>query len=155
MINADRADGVVDRSDADDGEPRGTGLVMDQTVHRGGPSTAFNATWNPDGQKPDVLAIAPYIGPGDQINGGKLDGADPQIAAKFRALVDGSMADDVKGFRNIARNDGLPLVTYEGGQQLDTNGGAWSASPLIYAGYQHLLDQLNANGVKLFNHYTL
>jgi hypothetical protein len=61
----------------------------------------------------------------------------------------------VKPFRTIAQSYGLPLVTYEGGQQLDTNAGAWSANPLIYTEYLHFLDQLNANGVKLFNHYTL
>jgi len=129
--------------------------ALQNVVYSGGPSTPFNPTWNPSGQKPDVLAIAPYIGPNDPINGGKLDGADPQIATKYRASVDWTITNYVKTFRTIAQNYGLPLVTYEGGQQLDTNAGAWSANPLIYAEYLHFLDQLNANGVKLFNHYTL
>jgi len=133
----------------------GLNSALRDVVYSGGPNTAFNPTWNPYGQKPDVLAIAPYIGPDDPINGGKLDGADPQIAAKFRAAVDWTIINYVKPFRTIAQNYGLPLVTYEGGQQMDTHAGAWSANPLIYAEYQHLLDQLNANGVKLFNHYTL
>jgi hypothetical protein len=77
------------------------------------------------------------------------------IRERYRSNIDYCMSQYVQRWKGIAAEFRLPLITYEGGQQMDTNAGAWSADPGIYGEYRYFLDQLQAKGVELFCHYTL
>lgn len=113
-----------------------------------------SATYNPSSILPDAVACAPYIGPGDNVNGGTLDGAASDIATKYHANIVDSMNNYIPAWKAIATSLGVPLVTYEGGNQLSTNAGTWNANSAIEAEYTFQITQLATSGVKVFNHYT-
>lgn len=105
-----------------------------------------SATWNPTGQKADLIAIAPYVGSG-------LDGASANIQSQFRQDTDQVFIDRVLTAVTIAQKYNVPLGTYEGGQHLLTNAHQWSANQQIYNEYIYMFNKF-APYFKLFNHYA-
>jgi len=135
-----------------------------------GSSSVLNTTWNGKyQQKPDVLAVGPYVGPNDdalmyqrwletgenQTIYPKLDGAAADIKARYRANTDTCLTFYLQNFKQIAGTFGLPLVGYEGGQQMDTNADQWATNPAMYDEYLYFFDQVNEAGLILLNQYTL
>lgn len=115
--------------------------------------------WNPSGQKADAFAIAPYIGPSDDSANAKggsaiLDGAQANIAQQFRANVIYNYNHYIMPAVAMAKKYNMPLCTYEGGQQLTTNAGAWSSNPSIDSEYTYMLNLWKGAGFIFFNHYT-
>ncbi len=78
--------------------------------------------YNPHGTRPDVYAIAPYLG-----NIGE---------APTMADVDAALAE-VAHYKELADAQNVPLIAYEGGKQADVNNQA------IYDVYQKYLDGLS------------
>lgn len=113
-----------------------------------------SGTYNPSNVQLNYLAIAPYIGPSDSAGSGTLDGAESAIASRFDANVAYSYTNYVVSAATIASTYSLPLISYEGGQQLSTNAGTWSANPLIYTSYYNMLSTWSPK-LSLYNHYTL
>jgi hypothetical protein len=64
------------------------------------------------------------------------------------------MSNYIPAWKALATTLGVPLVTYEGGNQLDTNADAWATNAAIQAEYTYHMTQLEAAGVVMFNHYT-
>lgn len=104
----------------------------------------LNPKYNPNWQKPDVMAIAPYVG-------GGLKGSDPEIATKFRAETD-KVYEQMLVAKNIADQFGLRLGTYEGGQHLLDGADVFSKNPAIYDEYMYMLDKF-APLLEFFGHY--
>jgi hypothetical protein len=140
--------------------------ALKNVVYDGGSvfdASHYNPTWNPFGQKPDLLAIAPYIGPNDNAAGNapwpKLDGAAANMPDRFKANVDWVYANtnltSVQRAVPIAAKYNLPLSSYEGGQQLDTNADAWSKNPSIYDAYTYMLNKWAQARMVVFCHYTM
>ena len=116
----------------------------------------FNPVWNPNGQKADLFAIAPYIGPPDYAAGtGEIDGAAANVAARFRANVDWTYVNYIQPAIDIAERFDTPLGCYEGGQQLITNAAAWNSNPAIYDEYLYMLDKWKPANFEVFCNYTL
>jgi len=113
-----------------------------------------SSTWNPNSQKVDMGAVAPYIGPNDDAGSGLLDGNSANIATRFRANVDWNYTNYMLPAKAIANKYGFPLGCYEGGQQMNTNAGTWSSNQAIYNEYKYMFDKLNSVGLVMFNHYT-
>ena len=107
----------------------------------------FNPIYNPERQKLDLMATAPYVG--------GMDGAASDIQTQFRAKTDWAYKVEVMTYINEMAKYGVKVGCYEGGQHLLTNAGAWSHNPAIYDEYIDLLDRRNAAGLVMFNHYTL
>jgi hypothetical protein len=128
-------------------------------AYSGTGNKTLNVTWNTVGQEPDFLAIAPYIGPADLAANPDysviLDGSQSDIAARFRANVDYNYLHYITPALAIATEWAIPMVCYEGGQQLTTNAGTWSANAAIYDEYLYMLNKWIAAGFVFFCHYTL
>jgi hypothetical protein len=123
-------------------------IVYDGTVSSDYSGVPYNATYNPYGQNADVYALAPYVGSG-------LDGADPDIVAKFRTALSEKVTQ-VKVFKSSVINKyHYPLISYEGGQHLLNNADAFSRNPAIYGEYLNYLDTWKEEGFLMFVHYTL
>lgn len=106
-----------------------------------------SATYNPNNVLIDMLAIAPYIG-------GALNGADPDIAARFRAEVEMILTTDVaEAVADQAEFGIAALGTYEGGQHLLLNSKVWAQNPAVYAEYMNMLDRWSTV-FTLFMHYA-
>lgn len=103
-------------------------------------------SWNPTGQKADMIAIAPYVG-------GNLDGSSPTIQSQFRQDTDTKFTTRVLTAVAIADKYNVKLGAYEGGQHLTTNAHTWSANQQIYNEYLYMLDKF-APYFELFNHYA-
>lgn len=123
----------------------------------GTPDLTLNATWNPYKMVPDMLAFAPYIGPSDNTdpNYADIDGAAPDAQAKFHADIVDGMAHAWSDYRAVGTLYGIPMGTYEGGNQLSKNADVFNLSPAIYAEYTYFLDQIDSMDLVMFTHYTL
>ncbi len=134
--------------------------AIQEVVYSGAGNMTFNSTWNPDGQKPDLLAIAPYIGPNDDATGtGTLDGASANMPTLFQANVDwvysNTQYTSIQRAITISDKYNIPLGCYEGGQQLNTNADVWSNNPLVYDAYTYMLNKWMDAHFVLYCHYTL
>ena len=78
--------------------------------------------YNPNGTRPDVYAIAPYLGDIGSV--------------PTKADVDAIM-EHVKHWKEMADEQNVPLIAYEGGKQADVN------NQEIYDVYQYYLDNLS------------
>ncbi len=87
--------------------------------------------WNPNGTRPDVYAIAPYLG---------NIGSPPTMADVDAAL------SHVAHFKALADEQNVPLVAYEGGKQADVN------NQEIYDIYQKYLDGLSQHMAAYVNY---
>jgi hypothetical protein len=113
-----------------------------------------SAVYNPNNQKIDMLAIAPYVG-------SSLDGASPSIQSEFHHAIDEHASKNDDGSLGMitfavedAKTFGIPkLGTYEGGQHLLKNSMAWTSNPKIYDEYQYML-QRYSQYFSLFMHYS-
>lgn len=105
--------------------------------------------WNPNNEKIDMLAIAPYVG-------GSIDGASSAAQSQFHAEISALASGEPISFaKQDIKTFGIPaLGCYEGGQTLYTNANKWSANPAVYDEYKYMLDTWNSNGISLFMHYT-
>lgn len=109
----------------------------------------FNTKYNPYGQKPDLFAIAPYVGSG-------IDGAALDVETLFRNVTDATYTNGIANYITAVGNKfNYPIGTYEGGQHLLTNADIWSRNPLIYEGYTYMLNRWKDSGLVLFMQYTL
>jgi hypothetical protein len=125
-------------------------------MYDGTGTTNFSPKWNPNNQKADLLAIAPYFGPSDDAAGtGVLDGADPNIAVRFQANIDWNYVHYISNAIIIAAKYNTPLGCYEGGQQLNTHADQWSSNPAIYDAFAYMLSKWIPANFVMFNHYTL
>lgn len=116
----------------------------------------FNARWNPSGQKPDLFSTAPYVadyGPWNALV--SVNGLDPNIAVEWRNSVDWTANNHIKNYSQVVKAYGIPYGTYEGGQHLGRGASQWGTNPLIYSGYQYMLDKWQDTGMVVFTHYTL
>lgn len=106
--------------------------------------------WNPNGQKIDLMALAPYIGNG-------TDGADPNVLTKWKAEVDARTAGEpIATAKSQTKNNGIPLIgCYEGGMHHLQNANVFAASPQAYDAYTYMLDKWAANMNGPCNLYTL
>jgi hypothetical protein len=125
-------------------------------MYDGAGSANFNAKWNPNNQRADLFAVAPYFGPNDGAGGGGvLDGAAANIADRFKANVDSGYLDYVTGAVAIAAKYKTPIGCYEGGQQLSTNADKWSSNPAVYDAYTYMLNKWIPAHFVMFTHYAL
>ncbi len=98
-----------------------------------------DATLNPWGIKADAIALAPYIGH-KASNLSELEAEIPNITNKVRTA------------RNAARQKGVQLFAYEGGQHLTTNAATLCRDQAIYGIYRTYLDSMNQY-LDAFSHY--
>lgn len=116
----------------------------------------YNTRWNPTGQQPDMFSTAPYVADYGPWNAPvAVDGRASNIASEWRNSVDWSAENHIKNYARIMKAYGIPYGTYEGGQHLGRGASHWGTNPLVYAGYQYMLDKWQEAGVVLFTHYTL
>jgi len=101
---------------------------------------------NPNKQKADLFAVAPYVGSG-------LDGSAANVAASFHAEVDSKVTGYLTIAKDIANQYKVPLATYEGGQHLLNKAQIFSANPQIYDEYMYMLEKFSPFLV-FFNHYN-
>ncbi len=87
--------------------------------------------WNPNGTRPDVYAIAPYLGD---------IGRAPTMAD-----VDAALAE-VAHYKSLADEQNIPLIAYEGGKQADVN------TPEMYDIYQAYLNGLSQHMTAYVNY---
>lgn len=98
-----------------------------------------DATLNPWGIEADAIALAPYIGH-NASNLSELEAEIPNITNKVRTA------------RNAARQKGVQLFAYEGGQHLTTNAATLCRDQAIYSIYRTYLDSMNQY-LDAFSHY--
>jgi hypothetical protein len=111
-------------------------------------NTDYNTTYNPNKQKMDLMATAPYVGSG-------LDGSAGNIQSLFRAQIDWAYNVEVMTYINEMAKYGVKVGCYEGGQHLLKNSSTWSHNPAIYDEYIYMLNRWKAAGLVIFNHYVL
>jgi len=109
-----------------------------------------NATINQQQIMPDVFAIAPYTGHG-------LDASDPKIFEKLLAELSTTTEGWLKAQKKVADENGLKLVTYEGGQHLWAHGGdariSVNKDPRMGEFYTKYLDVMS-NYVSLYMNFV-
>ncbi|MEM7655694.1 MAG: T9SS type A sorting domain-containing protein [Bacteroidota bacterium] len=112
-------------------------------------------TYNPNNRKPEALAIAPYFG-GNGLNGGANNVFDllrQDIYGPRPGGGDGRLTD-VQQWHALAQSKGVPsLITYEGGQHIDSNPSGPNRDPEMYDVYLEYLNAID-DYLDLFCHYT-
>lgn len=109
-----------------------------------------SATWNPRGQKVDMLALAPYVGNGE-------NGASETLArwrSEVDELVTGYPINEAQSTHVIPF--GIPLFgCYEGGMHHLQGADVWARNPAVYDGYRYMLDRFATAFNGPFVHYTM
>lgn len=105
-----------------------------------------NTTYNPHGIKPDIFAVAPYIGDNESVT-------TANASANFRTKVDQSVAAGgytqkfkavVDGYNNTHSANKMVFSIYEAGQHYTLGGGAqknFNDNPNAYSDYMYMLDK--------------
>lgn len=101
--------------------------------------------WNPWGVKANAVAVAPYFGH-------KVSGDDPDVVAKLREAIAQVGASSAKHLA-ITKENGLSLITYEGGQHVIKKAAAINASPAMYDLYKEYLAEMSKYYTE-FVHYA-
>ena len=99
---------------------------------------------NPWGVKPTAIATAPYFGH-------KVEGTAADVAEQLRAAIKKS-AEDSARHHAIAREAGLKLIAYEGGQHVIKHGQAINRQAVMFDLYQEYLREMSKYFVH-FSHY--
>lgn len=109
-----------------------------------------SSQWNPNNQKIDLLASAPYPGGGS-------DGASSNMLAGFKSDVDKMVSGEpVKNLEDDSKTYGIPMIgCYEAGGGYYNNADKFSQNPQSYDAYQYMLNQLSQHLNGPCNIYTL
>ncbi|MDQ8184648.1 fibronectin type III domain-containing protein [Pelagicoccus sp. SDUM812002] len=99
---------------------------------------------NPNGREIDAYALAPYFN-------FTSSGDDEAMLAEVYENLKG--VDAHSAHYGVWSAEGIPLITYEGGQHLTTAGEAASRNPLMYNAYMAYLDAL-APFYQEFTHFV-
>jgi hypothetical protein len=106
--------------------------------------------WNPTQDRFDMLCLSAYFGQG-------ADGSSYTLAQAQSDIMNNVIGsnDGVASWKKTQQNAGIPFFgIYEGGQSVNNNAAMWDAKPEAATAEVFLLDQLAANGVDFFAHYT-
>lgn len=104
-----------------------------------------NPKFNPWGIKATAVAVAPYFGR-------KVAGDDPDAVAKLREEIKSSAQNSAQHYK-IAHENGLSLISYEGGQHIITKAAAINADPAMFGLYQEYLREMSKY-YDVFIHYA-
>ncbi len=104
---------------------------------------------NPTGAKPDVYAIAPYV-PGNPADASTYN--YEKMSGELHSYVEAAIREN----KALADEHGIPLVTYEGGQQFFGSPGVatLNRSQDMYDFYIDYMNTLAKNGIRLFMQYV-
>ena len=94
-----------------------------------------SSQWNPQGQKIDMIGLAPYIGSG--VNGAS------ETLSRWKSEVDAKVQDPIQYVltTHVEPYDIPALGCYEAGMHHLQNADAWARNPASYDGYVYMLDK--------------
>lgn len=102
-----------------------------------------SSQWNPQGQKIDMIALAPYIGSG-------TSGASETLS-RWKGEVDSKTNDPIGWAKqNHADANDIPLIgCYEAGMHHLSSADVWARNSQVYDGYVYMLDRFaeKLNGI--------
>lgn len=96
--------------------------------------------WNPHGQVIDLIALAPYIGNGQNGATESLERWSAEVDDKVRGDIAYALDSHVRAY-DIGK-----FGCYEGGMHHLQNADAWARNPAAYDGYRYMLDRFAVGG---------